>query len=169
MTATNKQLLISESRSNLNRCTPYRGKPDQHATRFPRLVRVWSTFIRISRGLHIAIFHIVINRFEHIHYTQEEGPPTQSTTRRQTDPRVRTQLLSHNSQWSVGKSQASVDNRLLGLPGPYHRHVTSMFNTCSRSPTHRSLIDTGGRYNVGRAGFPHTTPRPSQPIVSNFA
>jgi hypothetical protein len=52
MTATNKQLLISESRGDSNRCTPYRGKPDQHATyashssprmsgvRFPRAVPV---------------------------------------------------------------------------------------------------------------------------------
>jgi hypothetical protein len=32
MTATNKRLLIFESRGNSNRCTPYRGKPDQHAT-----------------------------------------------------------------------------------------------------------------------------------------
>jgi hypothetical protein len=30
-TATNKRLLISESRGDSNRCTPYRGKPDQHA------------------------------------------------------------------------------------------------------------------------------------------
>jgi hypothetical protein len=30
--ATNKRLLISESRGDSNRCTPYRGKPDQHAT-----------------------------------------------------------------------------------------------------------------------------------------
>jgi hypothetical protein len=30
MAATNKQLLISESHSDSNRCTPYRGKPDQH-------------------------------------------------------------------------------------------------------------------------------------------
>jgi hypothetical protein len=32
MTATNKQLLITESHSDSNRCTPCRGKPDQHAT-----------------------------------------------------------------------------------------------------------------------------------------
>jgi hypothetical protein len=32
MTATNKQLLISESRGDSNRCTLCRGKPDQHAT-----------------------------------------------------------------------------------------------------------------------------------------
>jgi hypothetical protein len=31
MTATNKRLLISESHNYSNRCTPCRGKPDQHA------------------------------------------------------------------------------------------------------------------------------------------
>jgi hypothetical protein len=52
MTATNKRLLISESRGDLNRCTPCRGKSDQHVTyashssprtpgvRFPRAVPV---------------------------------------------------------------------------------------------------------------------------------
>jgi hypothetical protein len=53
MTATNKRLLISESRGDSNRCTPCRGKPDQHTTRFPCSVRVWSKTIRISRGPHI--------------------------------------------------------------------------------------------------------------------
>jgi hypothetical protein len=32
MAATNKQLLISESHGDSNRCTPCRGKPNQHAT-----------------------------------------------------------------------------------------------------------------------------------------
>jgi hypothetical protein len=99
----------------LNRCTPYRGKPNQHATRFPRSVRVWSTTIHISRGPHIATFHTVVNRFEQIHCTREEG-----------------------------------------LPGPYHRHAIGTFNTCSRGPTERSLIDTGGGYKPGGAGLPHT-------------
>jgi hypothetical protein len=31
-TGTNKWLLISESRDDSNRCTPCRGKPDQHDT-----------------------------------------------------------------------------------------------------------------------------------------
>jgi hypothetical protein len=69
---------------------------------------------------------------------------------------------------TVGKSQASVDNRLLGLPGPYHWDVIGMFNTCSRVPTPRSLTDTGGGYNLGGADFSNTTPRPSQPAVSPF-
>jgi hypothetical protein len=32
MTAMNKRLLISESRGDLNQCTPYREKLDQHDT-----------------------------------------------------------------------------------------------------------------------------------------
>jgi hypothetical protein len=68
----------------------------------------------------------------------------------------------------VGKRQAFIDNQLLGLPGPYHRHAIDTFNTCSRGPTHRSLIDIGGGYNLGGVGLPQTTPRPSQPAVSTF-
>jgi hypothetical protein len=58
----------------------------------------------------------------------------------------------------VGKRQASVDNQLLGLLDPYHRHVIGTFNTCSRGPTHRSLTDTGRGYSLEDASFPHTTP-----------
>jgi hypothetical protein len=69
---------------------------------------------------------------------------------------------------AVGKRQTSIDKQLLDLPCPYHRHAIDTFNTCSRGPTHQSLTDTGGSYNVEGAGFPHTTPRPSQPTVSLF-
>jgi hypothetical protein len=106
MTTTNKQLLISESRGDSNRCTPCRRKPEQHTTWFPRSVRVWSKNIRISCGPHIATFHTVINRFEQIHCPREEGLPTQSTARCMIDPRVHTQLLSHNSQWSSGEKSS---------------------------------------------------------------
>jgi hypothetical protein len=49
---------------------------------------------------------------------------------------------------AVRLSQSHVGGRLLGLPGPYHRHAISTFNTCSQVPTPRSLIDTGGGYNI---------------------
>jgi hypothetical protein len=42
------------------------------------------------------------------------------------------------------------------------------FNTCLRGPTHRFLTDTGGGYNLKGVSFPHTTPRPSQPMVFTF-
>jgi hypothetical protein len=69
---------------------------------------------------------------------------------------------------AVRKRQASVNNQLLGLPGPYHRHVIGTFNTCSWGPTHRCLTDTGRGYSLEGASFPHTTPRPSLPTASPF-
>jgi hypothetical protein len=65
--------------------------------------------------------------------------------------------------------QASVDNTLLGLLGPYHWHVISTFNTCSWGSTHRSLTDTDGGYNLIAVGLPHHTPRPFQPINLHFS
>jgi hypothetical protein len=118
MTVTNKRLLISESHGDLNRCTPYRGKPDQHVTHFPRSVRVRSTTIRISRGQHISTFHTIVNRFEQIHCTREEGLPTQSTAHWSSDPRVCTQLLSHNSQWWSGEKLSFCWQPTTRLTGP---------------------------------------------------
>jgi hypothetical protein len=57
-------------------------------------------------------------------------------------------------------SQAPVDGRLLGLPGPYHRHVIGTFNTCLRVPTPRSLTDTGGGYHIENLGIATTLSRP---------
>jgi hypothetical protein len=54
------------------------------------------------------------------------------------------------------------------LLDPYHQHAIDTFNTCSRRPTHRSLTDISGGYNLGGADLPHTTPRPSQQVVSTF-
>jgi hypothetical protein len=60
MTATNKWLLISESRGDLNRCTPCRGKtrPTHHtlSTLSPCMVQdhtylTWSTYSNPSRGV----------------------------------------------------------------------------------------------------------------------
>jgi hypothetical protein len=90
------------------------------------------------------------------HCSWEKGLSTQSPARRLTDPRVRTQFLSRANQWSSGESQTSINSRLLGLPGPYHRHAIGTFNTCSWGPTEWSLIDTGGVYNLEGAGLPHT-------------
>jgi hypothetical protein len=55
------------------------GKPDQHATRFPRSVRVWSPTICISHGQRIATFCVAVNRVEQGHIFREKGLPTQFT------------------------------------------------------------------------------------------
>jgi hypothetical protein len=69
---------------------------------------------------------------------------------------------------AVGVKPLSVDDKLLGLPGPYLRHAIGSFNTCSRWLTHRSLTDTGRGYNLGGADFSQTTPQPSQTMVLRF-
>jgi hypothetical protein len=166
MTGTNKLLLISESHGDSNRCTPCRGKLDQHATRISRSVCVWS---KTSRGPHISTFCTVVNRFEWVHCPWEEGLPTQSTTRRLTDPWVHTQLFSHNSQWRSGEKLSFCWHPTTRLTEPISPYAIGTFSTCSWGPTHRSLTDTGGGYNLGGADLrPHTTPRPSQPAVSTF-
>jgi hypothetical protein len=100
MSAMNKRLLISESRGDLNRCTPYRGKPNQHVTRFSRSVRVWSSTICISRGPRIAIFHESPTDLDGSHCSREKELLTQSTTRWLSDLWGHIQFLSQDNQWS---------------------------------------------------------------------
>jgi hypothetical protein len=156
MTATNKWLLIFESHGDSDRCTPYRKKSDQHdmyashtSPHTPGVCFLWAVPVcgNLSR---------VVNRVRQSHCSREKWFPTQSTTRRLTDLRIRTQFLSWTSQWSSGESHTSINSRLLGLPDPYHRYAIGTFNTCSHGPTHRSLTDTGGGYNLGGVSFPRT-------------
>jgi hypothetical protein len=81
MTTTNKRLLISESRGDSNRCTPYRGKPDQHAMYASHASP--STFdVHFLRAIPVrGNLSRVIDRVEQAHYSREEGLPTQSTAR----------------------------------------------------------------------------------------
>jgi hypothetical protein len=69
-------------------------------------------------------------------------------------------------QW--GKAKHPLTSGYIGLLGPYLQHVISMFNTCSRVPTHQSLIDTDGSCNLGGVGFPQQSPSPSQPTALLF-
>jgi hypothetical protein len=132
------------------------GKPDQHDTyashtsprtpgvRFLRVIPIRGNLPRAA------------DRVGRSHCSREKGLPTQSLAHRLIDLRVRTQFLSRANQWSGGESQTSINSRLLGLPGPYHRHAIVTFNTCSWGPTEQFLIDTGGGYNLGGVGLPHT-------------
>jgi hypothetical protein len=43
------------------------------------------------------------------------------------------------------------------LLGPYHQHAIGTFNTCSQGPTHQSLTDSGGGYNLGDADIRYLT------------
>jgi hypothetical protein len=166
MTATNKYLLISESRDDSNRCTPCRGKPDQHNT-YASHANPCMPGVRFLRAVLVrGNLSWVTDRVGQSHCSWEKGLPTQSIACRLTDLWVRTQFLSRANQWISGERQTSINSRLLGFSGSYLRHAIDTFNTCSRGPTHQSLTDTGRGYNLGGADLPHTTPRPSRLVVS---
>jgi hypothetical protein len=124
-------------------------RPTQHV-RFPRQP------MYARRTLPAGDSHTWQPSMSHRQSWTESLLPTQSPPRRLTDLRVHIQFLSWANQWSSGESQTSINSSLLGLPGPYHRHAIGMFNTCSRGSTEQSLIDTGGGYNLGGGGLPHT-------------
>jgi hypothetical protein len=74
------------------------------------------------------------------------------------NPRIHTQFLSQANQWS-SKLKPSFcrwqATRFTGSISPaYDRYVQYFL----RGPTHRSLTDTGGGYNLGGVGFSHTLP-----------
>jgi hypothetical protein len=113
------------------------GKIDQHATLFPCSVCIWPQTIHISCGQRITTFHIVINRFEQVHYSQEEGLPTQPTAHWLTGPRVHTQLLSHNNQWSSGKKPSFCSQPATRLTEPISpacdRYIQYLFTRANPS------------------------------------
>jgi hypothetical protein len=157
-TTTNKRLLISESRDDSNRCTPCRGKLNQHDTyashASPRTLlaggpHTWQPFTRSSTAMDRAT---ALEKKGSRHNPYHAGWSIRgSIPSFPPEPAIE----------AVGVKPPSIDNQLLVLPGLYHRHVIGIFNTCSWGPTHRSLTDTGGGYNHGGADFPHITLRPS--------
>jgi hypothetical protein len=122
----------------------------------------------ISRGQRIATFHEVVNNGRQSHCSREKGSRHNP---QHNDWPIRGSVPSFSPEPAIEAVEVkppSIDGRLLGLLSPYHRYAIDMLNTCSRGPTHRSLTDTGGGYSLGGAGFPHISPRPSQPAVSTF-
>jgi hypothetical protein len=73
MTAINKWLLIFESHGDLNRCTPYRGKSDQHNT-YASYASPCTPGVRFLQAVPVCDnLSQVINRFEQIYCLREEG------------------------------------------------------------------------------------------------
>jgi hypothetical protein len=85
-----------------------------------------------------------------------------------SSPSVTSFFLPHDSLGVGERGFGQVDTQLYQLTGPIYQHMIGMFNTCSRRSTHWSLIDSDEGYNLGGAGFPHYTSRPSQPMVLHF-
>jgi hypothetical protein len=118
------------------------GKPDQHTTRFPRSVRVWSLL------------------------PTKKAPDTIHNTLDDRSAGPYPVYLPNQPMKLWGQSQASVDGGYSAYWAHKHQHAIYTFNTCLWGPTYRSLTDAGGGYNLGGADLPDTTPWPS--TVSTF-
>jgi hypothetical protein len=115
MTDTNKRLPISESRGDLNRCTPCRRKFDQHTTyashTSPRMSGVRFLWVIPIRGN----LSWVIDRVEQAHWSREEGLPTQTTARHWP---IRGSVLSFSSK--------PVNEAVRVKPNIYQRSATRL-------------------------------------------
>jgi hypothetical protein len=120
----------------------------------------WTSTIYISCGLRIATFLESSTVLDGCTALEKKCSQLQLSIHLSFSPNITIEV--------VCLSQTSVDGRLLGLLGPYHQYAISTFNTCLRGPTHRSLTNTGGGYNLGGASLPHHTLWPSQLRVLCF-
>jgi hypothetical protein len=148
MAATNKRLLISESRGDSNRCTPCRGKPDQHdmyashaSPRTPGVCFLRAVPVRGNLSW-------VVNRVRRMHCSREKSAPNSTSQPGWVIRRTCLSFSPNTTIEAVRLSQAPVGGRLLGLPGPYHRYAIGTFNTFSRVSTPRSLTDAVGGYHI---------------------
>jgi hypothetical protein len=98
------------------------GENPTNTTRtLPMPVHVRPVYASCGWSPYVATFHEVPTDLDRSHCSREKGLPTQSTARRLTDPRVRTQLLSRTSQWSKGCKPSSwrwPTTRFTGLISP---------------------------------------------------
>jgi hypothetical protein len=128
-TATNKWLFISESRGDSNRCTPYRKKPDQHATRFSRSVRVWPSTIRISRGPRIEAFYEPSTGLDGC-TAPEKKCSRLHLSARLSGPQDLPQFLSQHNHWSSTLSPITYWRQATGLIRPispaYDQYVQNL-------------------------------------------
>jgi hypothetical protein len=117
-TATNKRLLIFESRDDSNLCTPYREKSDTHNTyasrtnpRTPHICFLRAVHVRGNLSLAIKRWTDLTTpeKMDSRHNPQHAGWPIH---------RSATQFLSQDNHWSSNESQTSVDNKLHQFTGP---------------------------------------------------
>jgi hypothetical protein len=116
MTTTNKRLLISESRGDLNRCTPCRGKPNQDAMyashsspRAPGVHIPWAVPVRDNLSLAPTKLK------------QAPTPGRSLDNQRQTDPAIVLGgliLLPMRQPWSRERGFGPMVTQLHQLTGP---------------------------------------------------
>jgi hypothetical protein len=168
MTGTNKRYLYLRSQWFESMYTPQGEiQPTRHTlfTLGPRMALdytylTWSTYSNLSRITDRFgwIPLLLRNRDSRLH-SYHIGWPIYGSPPSFSPP---------HSQWSSRLKPSLCRWHATRLIGPIYQHAIGTLNTCSWGPTHWSLTDTSGGYNLGAVGFPHITPRPFQLTVSAF-
>jgi hypothetical protein len=116
---------------------------------------------------HMVLSHTYLTRSMYINISR-------SRQQRWTEPLLPRKMApdtnhSMTTDRSMGPYLVSLPEATIEAVGanPY-QHAIGTLNTCSWGSIHRSLTDTVGGYNLRGASFPHTTPRPSQSVISTF-
>jgi hypothetical protein len=164
-----KQLLIFESRGDSNRCSPYRGKSDTHDTYVfcasphmplvhflwvvPVQGNIWRWPNRVGRTL-LHSRKMAPDTILSMLADRSIGPPPSFSPITTIE--------------AVMKTKHMLMNRLHRFIGPISPACDQYVQYLLVEPTHRSLTDIGGDYNLGGASLPHHTPCPSQPTVHRF-
>jgi hypothetical protein len=112
----------------------------------PIPIHVHPAYASCGRSPYVATFHTDLTELDR--FTAPEKSAPDSTSQPGCVVHRTLNFSPNTAIETMHLSQTSVDNMLLGLPGPYYRHAIGTFNTCSRTPTHRSLTDTGGGYHI---------------------
>jgi hypothetical protein len=121
--------------------------PTNMTRTLPTPIHVCPTYVSYGRSPYVATFRDLSTRLDRC--TAPEKKCTRFHLSAQLSGLRACLSFSPNTTIeAVHLSQAPVDGRLLGLPGPYHWHAISTFNSCSRVPTPRSLTDIGGGYHI---------------------
>jgi hypothetical protein len=122
------------------------------------LVHVHHMHASCGQSLYVTTFHA--DATELVEWTAPEKKCSRlHLPARLSGPRDPPQFLSQHNHWSSAlKLRICWWTCYIGLLGSYLCHVISTL----------SLTGTGGGYNLGGAGFPQRTSRPSQPMVHRF-
>jgi hypothetical protein len=94
LTAINKQLLISESHDDSNRCTPCMENLIQVTRTLPMTIHICHSYASCRRSPYMATFHEFSTVLDIVTAPEKKGLPTTSPARRLIDLRVPTQFLS---------------------------------------------------------------------------
>jgi hypothetical protein len=141
------------------------GKNPTNTTRMlPTPVHVRPAYASCGQSPYVATFHESSTELSRHTAPEKRAPDTilSASADWSVGPYTASLLSQPMKQW--GQSQASINDRLLGLLGPDHQHAIGTFNTCSRVPTPQSLTDIGGCYHKENPEIAtaHSSPFPSE-------